>query len=226
MLLKMAAGMEYKPLTAEDAMRLKPFYSIRPNKSCDAAPLCQYIYRYFYRVKFCEFEDALLIMFCSDDGEIYGFLPYCRPEKVAFYFKLQEIYFNKVLKMPFAITSADEEGVELLKEAGALDGYDIEEIEDAKDYLYDAESLRTLAGRKYSKKRNHINNFKKRYAYEYVELSGDMIGECLELEGLWFRASQAKEDVDELCSKCKNAAENWKKKADSIWSSSHPSEII
>ena len=36
----------------------------------------------------------------------------------------------------------------------------------------------------------------------------------------------AKEDVDELCSKCKNAAENWKKKADSIWSSSHPSEII
>lgn len=187
MLLKMAAGMEYRPLTAEDAMRLKPFYSIRPNKSCDAAPLCQYIYRYFYRVKFCEFEDALLIMFCSDDGEIYGFLPYCRPEKVAFYFKLQEIYFNKVLKMPFAITSADEEGVELLKEAGALDGYDIEEIEDAKDYLYDAESLRTLAGRKYSKKRNHINKFNQIYdgRWEYRKLTYEDRCEVLAFLRLW-----------------------------------------
>ena len=55
-----------------------------------------------------------------------------------------------------------------------------------------------MRGKKFQQKRNHINNFKKRYAYEYVELSGDMIGECLELEGLWFRASQAKEDVDEL----------------------------
>ena len=36
----------------------------------------------------------------------------------------------------------------------------------------------------------------------------------------------AKEDVDELCGKCRTAAENWKKTADGIWSSTHPGEPV
>ena len=36
----------------------------------------------------------------------------------------------------------------------------------------------------------------------------------------------AKENVDELCGKCKTAAENWKPVADELWHKSHPGEPV
>jgi hypothetical protein len=44
--------------------------------------------------------------------------------------------------------------------------------EDAKDYLYEGEKLRTLSGKKLHKKKNHYNNFIKNYGdrYEYRAL--------------------------------------------------------
>ena len=41
--------------------------------------------------------------------------------------------------------------------------YSVEEEFDLKDYLYDAEELRNLPGKKYQKKRNLINKFMKEY---------------------------------------------------------------
>ena len=35
------------------------------------------------------------------------------------------------------------------------------------DYVYSAESIALLKGRKYHQKRNHISNFKKKYKYSY-----------------------------------------------------------
>ena len=43
------------------------------------------------------------------------------------------------------------------------DKFEYIEERDLFDYIYDAESLRTLAGRKNQKKRNHINYFLKEY---------------------------------------------------------------
>ena len=192
-LIDKAKQMEYKPFTADDVIRLAPMYTLRPNKSCDSAPLCQYLYNYYYRVKYCLFDDALLLMFCSDDGEIYGFLPYCTEDKIEYYFKLQETYFNEILHMPLVITSADEEGVALLEDAGAFDNYEVTEAEESKDYLYDAESLRTLAGRKYSKKRNHINKFNQTYGdrWEYRTLKYDDRDEITSFLRLWMDKKEA-----------------------------------
>ena len=94
--LAVAEKMDYRPLTAEDVILLAPFYTLRPNRSCDSAPLDQYLYRNFYQVKYCQVEDALFLMFmdgseeADPDGtaksvtpEIYGFLPYCREEDLA-----------------------------------------------------------------------------------------------------------------------------------------------
>ena len=172
-LLKKAKDLKYSPLDAEAVIKLAPMYTQRPNKSCDSAPLCQYLYNHYYRTRYCVADDeVLLLMFCSDEGEVYGSLPYCREEKIEYYFKLQEIYFNEVLKLPLVITCADEEGVKLLEKGSLLSGYEVNEIEDCKDYLYDAEAIRSLAGRKYSKKRNHINKFNQTYAgrWEYKKL--------------------------------------------------------
>ena len=52
---------------------------------------------------------------------------------------------------------------------------------DAADYLYDGEALRTLAGKKYHKKKNHVNAFMKEYEgrYEYRTLC------CSDRSDMW-----------------------------------------
>lgn len=204
--LAVAEKMDYRPLTAEDVILLAPFYTLRPNRSCDSAPLDQYLYRNFYQVKYCQVEDALFLMFmdgseeADPDGtaksvtpEIYGFLPYCREEDLAHYLKLEETYFNQVLGIPLVMTSADQEGVACLKETDALNDYKVNEVEDTRDYLYDAEALRTLAGRKYTKKRNHINKFLKAYEgrWEYRTLTYADHEEVLAFLKKWMEAKLA-----------------------------------
>lgn len=66
------------------------------------------------------------------------------------------------------------------------------------DYIYLREDLATLKGKKFQAKRNHVNKFKKQYAYEYVPLTPELIPECLELEAKWYKANRTDEDQEEL----------------------------
>ena len=70
--------------------------------------------------------------------------------------------------LPFKIYLADEEAVERLHLKESPD-FQVTEQEDLKDYLYDGEALRTLAGKKLHKKKNHLNGFLREYEgrYEY-----------------------------------------------------------
>lgn len=66
------------------------------------------------------------------------------------------------------------------------------------DYIYLREDLATLRGKKYQSKRNHINNFKKRYSYEYVPITPDIVPQCLKLECKWYKANNGDNDEEEL----------------------------
>lgn len=62
------------------------------------------------------------------------------------------------------------------------------------EYVYSAEALRTLAGKKYHSKRNHIINFLRTYNIEYFPYSDDMYEECMKLVCEW-GASQEDDDM-------------------------------
>ena len=63
-------------------------------------------------------------------------------------------YFNQTLGLKLNIFLADEAAVRLLKLPE--DEFDVEELEDARDYLYSGDALRSLAGRKLHKKKNLV----------------------------------------------------------------------
>ena len=180
-------NMKYIELQADDLRRLSAYYALRPNRSCDSSPLVSYLYKYYYMVKYCELDNALLMSYHGDEGSVYGFIPFCRESDLAHYFKLQEQYFNNTLKLPLNITSADEEGVRKLLSSGALENYEVIRADDLRDYLYDGNALRTLAGRKYSKKRNHINKFLSVYdgRWEYRSLSYENRDEVIRFLKKW-----------------------------------------
>jgi hypothetical protein len=60
------------------------------------------------------------------------------------------------------------------------------------DYIYSAESLATLAGNTYRKKRNHISRFTRTYAnFELREITAENIADALIVEKLWLKGDAA-----------------------------------
>ena len=57
--------------------------------------------------------------------------------------------------------------------------FDYTESRDYSDYVYRAEDLATLAGRKYHQKRNHISKFKKNYSYSYTRIDEQNINKVI-----------------------------------------------
>ncbi len=153
--------LNFKEPLFEDAAKLAKIYALRNNKTCDSTVLDTYIWKSNYSTRLCMEEDAAFLL--MHNGEDYfSAMPYCREDKLAENFERLKRYFNEVLKKPLKIDLADEDSLKIL---GLMDNpdYDVIEETDLKDYLYSAEELRTLAGKKYQKKRNLVNKFMKEY---------------------------------------------------------------
>ncbi|MEW9124001.1 MAG: phosphatidylglycerol lysyltransferase domain-containing protein [Thermotaleaceae bacterium] len=71
----------------------------------------------------------------------------------------------------------------LLEVFQSLRDHDIEAAPDRDnfDYIYSAEDLSKLQGRRFHSKKNHFNHFKKNTAYEYVPLTPALIDGCMSL---------------------------------------------
>ncbi len=62
----------------------------------------------------------------------------------------------------------------------------VQEARGQWDYLYSIPELIELSGRKYHKKKNLVNQFLKKYTYEYVPLTVEEIEMALTLQTEWF----------------------------------------
>lgn len=166
----MVQNMNFHSPVFEEAAKLSEIYALRDNKSCDSTVLDTYIWKDLYNSRvYLEDEAALILM--QDDKGYFAAMPYCRVEDLPKYFEKLRNYFHEELKAPLRIDLADEEALEAL---GLINdpSFIVEEEADLKDYLYDANELRTLPGKKFQKKRNLINKFQKEYEgrWEYKTL--------------------------------------------------------
>ena len=156
---------------AENALRLAKYFYMRDNKTCDSGMLDTYLWKDYYKVRGCTVDDKALLLVMEDEEGYFTSLPWCAKEDLSYSFGVLQEYFNQVLKQPLKIYFADEEGVQALELLNNPE-YLVEEEEDARDYLYDGEELRTLQGKAMQKKRNRANKFRREYEgrYEYVTL--------------------------------------------------------
>lgn len=173
-------SLTFKKIEAEDIERLSPFFGLRPNKTCDSVFLDSFLWRDYYHVRYAVADDRAVLWLMEEDGVAHSAMPICREEDLPKYFQMTVDYFHQELKQPFKIYLADEEAVEYLKLKESPD-FEVTEQEDLKDYLYLGEALRTLAGKKLHKKKNHLNGFLKEYEgrYEYRRLC------CSDRDEVW-----------------------------------------
>jgi hypothetical protein len=151
----------FHTVTAADIDTLKKYFPLRAHKSCDSVFLDMFLWKDYYRVRIRETEGRALEWIQEVDGILYAGIPVCAPEDLPRYFLNMQEYFNREEKKKMVVYSADEEAVELLNLPES--GYLVEEKPEYADYLYDADALRSLSGKKYHKKKNHVNAFRKEY---------------------------------------------------------------
>ncbi len=61
------------------------------------------------------------------------------------------------------------------------------ETRDHWDYMYSIEELIALKGKKFHKKKNLLNQFKKNYLYEYEPMVPECVEEVLEMQDEWYK---------------------------------------
>ena len=161
----------FKPIEYADYGQMLPFYLMRSNRTCDSVFLESFIWKDYYNTRYAIWENKALLWLAETEGRTFSAMPLCRPEDLPDAFRAIETYFNEELGYPLVINLADEQALEIL--SLPEEDYLIEEQVDSRDYIYDAESLRTLAGKKMHKKKNRLNVFLRNYEgrCEYRRLS-------------------------------------------------------
>lgn len=188
--------LEFKPIEIGDKAVISSFTWPSDFQNCDFSFANMCSWRFLYDSEFTIAEDQLLIRFKIEKMSRFAYMV---PVGTGDFGKAIDLLERDSLAHghPLCLLGVTPDTKEMLERIFPSKFMYIVE-RDYFDYIYSREDLATLSGKKYQQKRNHINNFKRRYAYEYVELSGEMVHECLELESQWFKSNQGKEDVREL----------------------------
>jgi hypothetical protein len=104
-------------------------------------------------------------------------------EKLAIVFNLLR-QAAKEEGMQLLLRRVPERMLNILRELDSTLQY--REDRNAFDYLYPGRSLAQLSGRKLHSKRNHLNQFLRKYQWVYQPITPEILKECLALEEPWF----------------------------------------
>ena len=163
--------LQFKDLDSSALKTLAPLFTFRENKTCDSVFLGLFLWKDYYQVRYAVGDDNTIFLRIAADGKEYAALPICKAAGLSQSFGVLKDYFNQTLGLKLNIFLADEAAVRLLNLPE--DEFDVEELEDARDYLYSGDALRSLAGRKLHKKKNLVNSFVRTWEgrFEYRRLT-------------------------------------------------------
>lgn len=121
-------------------------------------------------------EDETLFIKGNYMGKDY----YFSPIRKDFDFEKLRSAFRKIVSEKTKIIFIPCEYGDVLK-----DEFNLVKVRDTFDYIYNQIDLGELKGRKFSHKKNKINQFMKNYNFTYEKISQQNIGEILEFQNKW-----------------------------------------
>lgn len=174
--------MLFRPIRLEDKTEIERFTRTAGIANCDLAFANMYCWEGTYRSAWCVEEGFLLIRFYIDGSRRIGYMqPLGEGDFTHLVPRLEAD--ARAAGQPLRIAGLTPDGAAALRRA--CPAFGIMRNRDYEDYVYRADDLRHLAGRRYQPKRNHINRFESTYDYRYEELTPALAPECMRLERLW-----------------------------------------
>lgn len=179
----MDTPLTFKPITLEDQDILKPYFDKTDWKDCNASFACLFLWKERYPVEYAIVDDMAVV--CYPHPTTYSFyLPFGdgsggRTRRVLE--KMLEFARWKGTSLRLHLTSEDLESVKDI--IPNLD--QIRWNRDLADYIYPADKLRTLSGKKLHGKKNHLNRFLAMNQWQYESIGPDNVAECIAMLEQW-----------------------------------------
>jgi len=152
-----------------------------------------FIWRRRFRPVWKEKEGCLIVVFQPEGGQAYGLPPVGKGDKPKALAALCAELAG--VSEQIQVRRADEEFV-----AAHVDRslYTCIPDRNNSDYVYLTQDLVNLSGNKYHRKKNHLNQFLKRYESEYKPLDAELVGQVLEMQESWCQMRECVENPDLL----------------------------
>ncbi|MDF2588820.1 MAG: hypothetical protein K0S41_2661 [Anaerocolumna sp.] len=179
-------SIEFKKLTIFDGMRFDNYNDLRPVYISERQFVNQLIWEEYYNTQY--HYNTTYMMCITGNKELSPMMPLCKLEDIPTVFAEIKEYWNNTLNQPLNMYLIDETFLETLKMIpGFTEEFRVVDDRDSYDYIYDAEKLKTLSGKAYHKKKNHLNSFLKNYEgrFEYKTLCCSDIDEIEAFHDRW-----------------------------------------
>lgn len=186
----------WKDITLEDKETFEQFYKYKTSRGCELSFSNNYLWVAHYGTKWSVVEECLVFYNPHRDSVSIpiGKNPYKALDVLMNYYEENH--------KTFALHLVTKEQFEDL-EAHYPGKFTIEYVRDVADYIYEAESLGTLAGKKLHAKRNHINRFVENYPeWTYEEITDENLEECFAMARKWREQNKCDEDKEKSAEIC------------------------
>jgi len=191
--------LEFSKVTLSDIEKLKPFIVQKSSNVCNFTVGNLFMWRDYHEMEYAIHNDTVVFKAKTKYAGVTEV--FSLPLGKDWLGKIEQVIrYCEFNNLPVAFYAITEDDIEPLR--SIFPNYRLFTNEDWSDYIYHSADLVTLAGRKYSKKRNHINNFKKNYTdYSFEEINNTNVDQVKEFYGLLsannaYESDTAQEDHD------------------------------
>ena len=186
--------MEFNEITINDK-KLFDEYIDNSYENCEAVFGNLFIWRNISNTRFTIIDGALCVIYTKSNGKIATCYPFGKNFDLKNVTeKLKEYFLSK--NQPLIFESVPNEYCENIRKIYG-DSAEYFADRDLFDYVYTAESLINLSGKKLHSKRNHINKFLSLYEnFEYKTLEKSMFDECFFNVNKWLLEKYSPDDRD------------------------------
>ena len=181
---------EFHPVTLEDKAWIDPLVWVEGSSSADFNFGNIYLWDNSFHQKVARIGDRVAVMPCYDKDPFFAW-PVGRGELAPVMCELEA--YAKEHGFPFVIRGITQDHLELCR-ALFPGRCELRSDRDIWDYIYSAEKLDTLSGKKLHGKRNHINRFEQENDWSFAPLTHADFSDCMSLLDAW--NAENPEDLD------------------------------
>ncbi|WP_104722086.1 DUF2156 domain-containing protein [Helicobacter mesocricetorum] len=188
--------MHYKPISIEDKAIIEDFLKSQNTLVSDLTFSNLYLWHYSREISYCIYNDCLVIQTQYPNQKPFIFYPIHKNQhkesKKQTTLAVMESYKTQGLEFSIhSLSQIDKEELESL----LPHTFDYIYREDRSDYIYSIPELIALKGKKYHKKKTHLNRFLERYDFSYESLDSSNCQELIKTYEEWFADNTSNEGL-------------------------------
>ncbi len=172
--------LELRPIEIEDREKILPLLKNSGAMACTSNFATAFIWGKCYDSRFAITSDRVAV-FSRMPDRIAAYPPFGTGDLRSAV--LDIIEYSKSTGLPFSFYGVEEKMAQEILDLNL--GFEKIERRDYSDYLYDRETLASLAGKAFHGKRGHLKKFKSTYNYKFKAIEKEDIADCLLINEEW-----------------------------------------